>query len=104
MASVLQKLIGLTITRVVELQGYVQLHFGDEIGLTIYNKMLVEPTGRCAADLPGKMLTSIEEEQKGITMNFIDGSRVRIDMRPEAYKGPEALQLTREGEAPVIWN
>src|SRR6267154_70182 len=104
MPSVLQKLAGLTVTNVVKLHDYLQLHFGDKIGLSIYNELSIEPETTSSADLVGKMLISINENRSYVSLNFLDGTRLRVNLRPEGYRGPEALQLNREGEPPVIWN
>jgi hypothetical protein len=104
MTSPLQTLNGLAITNVVELHGYVQLHFGDEIGLSIYNEMAVDPPSVSVDRLIGKMVTSVLERENAIEIVLLGGTRIVIDMHRQAYRGPEALQFNRRGFPPVIWN
>src|ERR1700744_1320337 len=104
MASPLQILAGLMITNVVELHGYIQLHFGNDIGLSIYNEITVDPASMHVDQLIGKMVSSIAERDKAIEIIFLDETRIVVDMHRQAYRGPEALQLNQNGLPPVIWN
>ena len=104
MTSPLHSLEGLSVTNVVQLHGYIQLRFGDEIGMSIYNDVSVTPSAIRIDGLVGKMVISITEQEDCINIRFLDGSQLRIEMRQEAYKGPEAIELHRKGFPPVIWN
>jgi hypothetical protein len=88
----------------VELHGYVQLHFGDEIGISIYNEMEVSPQSTRVAGLVGKTVTAVTERENAIEIRFLGGPRITIDMHRQAYRGPEALELNHHGHPPVIWN
>jgi len=104
MTSPLHNLEGLTVTKVVEIHDYVQLHFGDEIGLSIYNEMQTSPRSTGVAKFVGKTVTAVNESDDMIEIRFLDGSKVIVDMHRQAYRGPEALELNRRGQPPVIWN
>ena len=104
MTSALHDLEGLTVTKVREIHGYVQLHFGNEVGISIYNEMKVSPDSTAIAMLVGKTVAAIDEKDRMIEIAFLDGSRITVDMHRQAYRGPEALQLNRVGQPPVIWD
>ncbi len=104
MTSPLQDLVGLAVTEVVEIHDYVQFHLGSEIGISIYNQLEVSPRNVKVLQLVGKTVAAVSEREDAIEIRFVDGSRVAVDMRHQAYRGPEALELMRRGEPPVIWN
>ena len=104
MASLLNTIVGCIVSDAKQVHDYVQITFSNKIGLSIYNKICVDQGLKPLSKLNGKMVTSIAEEAISIRINFIDHTQICIDMRPEAYRGPEALQLNRPGEPPVIWN
>jgi len=104
MTSPLQDLVGLTVTEVVEIHDYVQLHLDSAIGISIYNQLEVSPRNVSVFQLVGKRVDAVSEREDAIEIRFVDGSRVTVDMRHQAYRGPEALELNRRGEPPVIWN
>lgn len=100
----LRALEGLKVTKVAELHGYVQLHFGAEIGISIYNEIEVSPQSTLVAELTGKTVISVAERENAIEIKFLDKTQLTINMHREAYRGPEALELNRHGHPPVIWN
>jgi hypothetical protein len=104
MASALNTLVGLVVTDVVRMHDYIQIAFGDQIGLSIYNQLCEGTELDLSPSLLGKMVASVVETESFIILKFIDQTQLCIDMRPQAYRGPEALQLNRLGEPPVIWN
>jgi len=104
MTSPLYALKGLTVTGVVEIHNYVQLHFGDEIGISIYNDIEVSPSTITLTDFIGKTIDAVAERDAEIELTFLGGGKIKIRMHPEAYRGPEALELNRRGQPPVIWN
>jgi hypothetical protein len=104
MESQLRALEGLTVTNIVELHGYVQLHFGERVGLSIYNEIEISPESIRVDGLVGKTVTTVTERENAIEIRFLDGTQITIDMHRQAYRGPEALQLNRQGLPPVIWN
>jgi len=104
MKSPLSDLEGMTVTRVVEIHDYIQLHFGESVGISIFNRLEVSPSSISLWELVDKTIRSVVERDADIELAFRDGGGIKIDMRREAYRGPEALQLDRRGQPPVIWN
>jgi hypothetical protein len=102
MAAPIQILKGLKVSDVQIVHDYVQLAFGDEIGVSIYNETQISPKMPFER-LLSKTVESVEESVNSIDMNFIDGTKLTIDMRPQAYRGPEAMELNRVGFPTVIW-
>jgi hypothetical protein len=104
MTSPLHTIEGLTVTEAEVVHDYVQLAFGDEIGISIYNEMEVSPKSTRFEALAGKTVTAVTEREEAIEIKFLDGTLLTIDMHRQAYRGPEALELNRRGYPPVIWN
>jgi hypothetical protein len=104
MKSLLHILEGLSVTEVKEVHDYIQLLFGKEIGLSIYNDRFLIPRTTKLSDLVGKIITSIAENKDSVSLKFIDGTQLTIDMRDQAYHGPEALQLNYPGMPTIIQN
>ncbi|MGA8549700.1 MAG: hypothetical protein WB678_05650 [Stellaceae bacterium] len=104
MTSPLHYLEGQTITKIIELDDYIQLHFGNEIGISIYNEIEVRPSSSTLTEFSGKTIAAVIEGGTAIEFRFLDGSEINIDMHLQAYRGPEALELNRRGHPPVIWN
>jgi hypothetical protein len=82
---------------------YFQLAFGKEVGMSIYNPMEITPPAPIDS-LIGKKVLSVTEDESAIEIQFDGSTKIKIDMRDNAYVGPEALALYREGHSPVIWN
>ncbi len=95
---------GLTVTEAEAVHDYVQLAFGREIGISIYNEMDISPKSVGVGALIGKLVLAVTERADAIEIKFADGTLLKIDLHPQAYRGPEALQLNRAGYPPVIWN
>ncbi|MEA2795507.1 MAG: hypothetical protein QOI87_2887 [Bradyrhizobium sp.] len=102
MAAPIQILKGLKVTKVEIVHDYVQLAFGDEIGISVYNEMDISPKIPLER-LVSKTVISVKESVNSIDIDFADGIKLTIDMRPQAYQGPEAIELNRVGFPPVIW-
>jgi hypothetical protein len=102
MTSPLDALKGLTVTGVIEIHDYIQLHSGDAVGISIYNDIEVSPG--TLTEFIGKTIDAVAERDTEIEFTFIGGVKIKISMHPEAYRGPEALELNRRGQPPVIWN
>jgi hypothetical protein len=103
--SKLQLICGLKVKDAVLNEGDVGISFENGSSLAIYNR--VELVGFASSDvevLIGNVVANIDESANMITIRFKNDFGIRIDMRDEAYAGPEAMQLRVPGEPIVIWN
>lgn len=98
----LQMLIGLVIDKVVQIHDYFQIVFSDGTTLNIYNYCICNDC--TISSIEGDRIISVKEMDNEITLNFGGGGTLSIGMKDDDYKGPEALELLRNGEFPVIWN
>lgn len=92
------------VTEAEVVHDYVQLAFGDEIGISIYNEMEISPFSIRVDALIGKVVASVLELDNSIKIQFVDETQITIDMHRQAYRGPEALELYRQGLPVVVWN
>jgi hypothetical protein len=104
MGPPLDSLVGLEITKVAEVHDYVQIQFGDQTSISIYNRMQIFPQSTKFGELVGKSVISTTEGKEHVELVLTGDNRIRIDMRDEAYRGPEALVLVRNGLPAVVWN
>ena len=104
MNSPIRIIEGLTVTRSNTVYDYVQLSFGKEIGISIYNEINISLESISVAVLVGRVVTTVTDHENAIEIKFFDGTQLTIDMHRQAYRGPEALELHRYGHPPVIWN
>jgi len=103
MKSKLEILVGLLMADAMKVHDYVQLIFEQGIVLSIYNEFRL-PNGDDISSLRGEKLLKAEEKQEEIILHFSNGKSLSIDLRDEAYNGPEALQLNVPGQLTVVWN
>ncbi len=92
------------VTAALVVHDYVQLAFGEEIGISIYNEMQMKPASLQIGEFVGKVVASADQLAESVSIKFADGAEIEIDLRPAAYRGLEALQLNRVGQPIVIWN
>jgi hypothetical protein len=94
---------GLEIIGSEAMSDYFQIFFTDGSILNIFNDFVFENAS--ASELKGRILSGIvmSEADSALVLSLDEG-RILVDMRPEAYQGPEALGLYRPGGLPVIWN
>lgn len=93
----LDKLVGQRLDRLEELHDYVQMFFSDYT-LNIYNEMEWTPGAGAS-----KVVVSVREDSDEIELVFSDASILRIDLRPRAWRGPEALGLYRGSDCVMVW-
>lgn len=104
MRSRLGSLEGRIVAAASEVEDYMQVRFQDGTWLNIFNP--VSLSGAACADvkaLVDRRLTTATESAESVTLRFDDGSVMVVDMRDEAYRCPEALELSVPGEAIVVW-
>ena len=104
MENPLRIIEGMIVTEADTVHDYVQLAFGREIGISIYNNMEILPGSISLGTLVGKSVSRTDVRDDLIEIEFAYRTILKVDMRPDAYRGPEALQLNRVGHLPVIWN
>lgn len=103
--SKLKAICGAKIVDAVFTIGDAGMSFENGISLAIYNNFkLVGTTSSDAKTLIGKSVTDVSESKYMVTIRFDNDSVLQIDMRDEAYTGPEAMQLRVPDEPIVIWN
>lgn len=103
--SKLKKICNLKIMNAVFIEGEAGISFENGTNLSIYNRFELE--GFNLEDvhlLVGSFITDVQECEEIILICFRNNLKLRIDMRDEAYTGPEALQLCVPGEPIIIWN
>ena len=82
---------------------YIQLAFGSDVGISIYNDITLAPN----LDLDlllGRQLGLVSDSDRNITLSFSGGLLLQIDLHPQAAYGPEVLELNRKGFPTVIMN
>ena len=103
--SKLSIICGLTVEEIDLSVTDARLTFGNGINLAIYNNFTV--IGIVPSDakkLIGKAVMNVDEKESTVTITFEDGMHIQIDLKNEAYNGPEAMQLRVPGMPIVIWN
>ena len=103
MKSKLDILVGIAVTDALKVRDYVQLLFERDIVLTIYNEFKLL-NNHDVSSLSGAKLVKVEEKPEAVILYFSNGTRLHIDLRDEAYNGPEALELRVPGQPTVVWN
>lgn len=103
--SKLEVISGLKVVDAALPEGDAGLRFENGISLAIYNRF--ELVGFASSDaelLIGNVVTELDDGANMIRIRFDNNWMIQIDMRDEAYTGPEAMQLRVPGEPIVIWN
>lgn len=101
--SKLQLICGLKVADVVLAIGDAGISFKNGVSLAIYNNFVL--VGIILGDanlLIGKVVIGVDESEHTITIKFENNIAINIDMRDEAYTGPEVMQLRVPGEPIVI--
>ena len=89
----------------IYVEDYFQLHFGPGAVLTINNPInLTGPVAESLSSIRGLRISSIEESDEKAILRFGDGSSIDVDLRDEAYQGPEAMVLDVPGIPTLVWN
>lgn len=105
MEKMLNAICGLRVTDAVLAEGDAGITFENGISLTVYNRYELEGfVSRDTQLLIDKTVTNVDEEMDMITIRFENKLALRIDMRDEAYTGPEAIQLRVPGEPIMVWS
>jgi len=102
--SKLQKIQGLKVVDAALDVGDAGVSFDNGIILAIYNKFLLLGGACDAKSLIGEVVASVDEDEYMITIRFENNVTINVDLRDEAYTGPEAIQLRIPDEPLIIWN
>jgi len=82
---------------------YAQIIFGEGAGLTINNDFTISGA-KTVVELQNLSLLSASQNESQVALVFENGITLYVSLVPEAYHGPEAMVLTREGQPVVVWN
>lgn len=105
MESKLKIICGLKVVDAAFTDSDAGIIFEKEINLVVYNKYILTGLSLSEASLLiDKIVIDINEDECLITIKFDCDLTMHIDMRDDAYTGPEAMQLRVPGEPIVIWN
>ncbi|KAA5536450.1 hypothetical protein F0919_01935 [Taibaiella lutea] len=75
----------------------------DDYTLNIYNPITILPSEKDFADVKGLKIVAVEESDEKAELIFDNSYNLIVDMRDEAYDGPEALYLTGPNHFWVAW-
>lgn len=100
----LQTLLGLTVTDTTIIHDYIQIGFGRDVGITIYNNWRIQPETAALQDLVGSRVIEAVSEALAIVLTLDNGTTLMVDLAYDAWHGPEALILYRAGLPTVVWN
>lgn len=102
MESKLLCLISLVLQEIRVIEDYLQLLFVGGIILNIYNVYAYD--GQTLSLLKGQQVTEVSESVESAVLSFSNRTHLIIGLKDDDYNGPEAMELIREGEAPVVWS
>ncbi|MCY1304693.1 hypothetical protein D9M70_544560 [compost metagenome] len=103
--SILQTISSLKVSEATFTTGAAEISFENGATLVIYNRFTL--TGISPAEaksLIGKTVSHIDDSPQAISIEFEKRIIIKIDMRDNAYTGPEAMELSVPGEPVAIWN
>jgi hypothetical protein len=99
----LQCLAGKIIVDAISIHDYVQLAAEEDIRLSIYNEFWLSAETHLL-DLVGGRITAVSSSENEVELHFEGPSRLVVNLRASAWRGPEAMQLERTGQPLVVWN
>jgi hypothetical protein len=105
MSTSLRALEGLTVRSIRREDGCLQVEFERGVGLSIYNRCSLRGIDDgVVEELEGAVVERASETKTNAQLEFSGGRAIEIDLRDDAFNGPEAMQLTIPGEPTVVWN
>ena len=103
MESLLHELIGAPVVRFETVEDYWQLVINESV-ISIMNPFVVRgASGHQASLSAGAVLQEVRETDDSFTFTFSDGTKLTIDLRDEAYVGPEAFVYHKPDGTTVVW-
>ncbi|SDX52801.1 hypothetical protein SAMN05444064_1248 [Pseudomonas syringae] len=100
--SVLTSMIGSNVVKACIVHDYIQIFFAEDVILNINNSYHI--FGSTVKGLRGKKLINVSEGEQEIELVFEGLAKIRVDMSPDGFHGPEAMELLRPGFPLVIWD
>ena len=103
LADALRELVGQPLSSVEFVQDYVQLHF-DGPTLTAYTRPTISVRSSTLAwcdsgyrdalcEQIGSVVHRVKVQPEEVSLLFESGSGIEVSLRPDDYRGPEALQF-----------
>lgn len=92
-------LVGNDFTEVVEVEDYFQLLAGPYT-LTVYNPLRIDETEKVTT--VSRTVTSVVNTDDAVEIVLADGTHFHVDLRDEAWTGPEALVLDGPNDLIVV--
>jgi hypothetical protein len=97
---VVRLLLGRRILEIQEDDDGLGLRFHNGSSLAIWNPANFDHS----ADLVGRRVEMVQEAQSQFVMSLDDGRELTVDLRDEAFSGPEAMMLTGPNNEIIVWN
>ena len=82
---------------------HLQLIFDETAGLRIFNDYTVSGVKE-VGELRNLALLNASQDPSQVVLSFESGITLIVSLLPEAYHGPEAMVLNKEGEPIFVWN
>jgi hypothetical protein len=76
----------------------------EDYALNIYNPLTILPSDKELLDFIGLKLIVARETKDEAELIFDNGYKIIIDLRDDAYFGPEAMSLVGPGNFLAVWN
>jgi hypothetical protein len=102
MQTQLNTILSLPIVSVIEIHDYLQIFFSNGAILNLFNKYSYKANDSRICSLVGSFVTQLTQNQQNICISFSNGSELIIGLSYDDYNGPEALELIRKGEKPIV--
>lgn len=101
--STLQEIVGSSVQKAERVFDYYQMVFEHGETINIMNDVTLSGVSKFE-EFHEKILVSVLERDSDITFNFVNSISFKISLLPEAYHGPEAITLHRDGKPILVWN
>ena len=105
MLSRLSVLEGCTVRSIRRGPEVLEIEFERGVGLSVHNACNISglADGRIE-ELTGATVERVTESRESAEVVFTDSRTVHVDLRDDAFNGPEAMVLSVPGEPTVVWN
>ncbi len=111
-AGFLHAIIGESLSAVTFVMDYIQLHFNGS-GLTALTLPSIRISGRLwtasdegwrdrLCERIGIVVRRAYIQEEELAIDFEDGARIAVSLRPSDYRGPEAINFSSPGQPLVV--